>query len=68
MIDVSKARAVTLQFATESGLSAWAIRWFSHSDYSHIDFVLADGRLLGARLEPFMAWLNRQWVPVWGIL
>ena len=51
MIDVSKARAVTLQFATESGLSSWAIRWFCHSDYSHIDFVLPDGRLLGARLD-----------------
>ena len=51
MIDVSKTRAVELQFATESGLSSWAIRWFTHSDYSHVDMVLPGGKLLGARLD-----------------
>lgn len=51
MIDVSKARAVELQFSTERGLSSAAIRWFTHSRWSHVDFILPDGRLLGARYK-----------------
>ncbi len=45
----TESDAVTIQFVTEAGLFSFLIRWFTHSDYSHVDFVLADGRLLGAR-------------------
>jgi uncharacterized protein YycO len=42
---------ITLQFVTESGWQSALIRWFTWSDYSHVDFLLADGSLLGARLD-----------------
>ena len=42
---------VYLRFVTEPGFTSWAIREFSWSDYSHIDFVLANGNFLGARLS-----------------
>ena len=42
---------VWLRFITETGFSSWAIRWFTWSDWSHVDFVLRDGRFLGARLD-----------------
>lgn len=44
---------VTLQFSTEEGLGSHAIRWFTHSDYSHVDVVWpdADGSLYGARFN-----------------
>ena len=42
---------VWLRFITETGFSSWAIRWFTWSDWSHVDFVLKDGRFLGARLD-----------------
>lgn len=49
MLDLSRERAVTLQFSTERAISSAMIRWFTHSDFSHVDLVLPDGRLLGAR-------------------
>lgn len=49
--NVSGLKAVELQFSTEAGLSSWLIRWFSHASVSHVDLVLPDGRLLGARLN-----------------
>jgi len=48
---VSGQKAVVLQFSTEPSPDSALIRWFSHSPYSHIDFVLPDGRYLGARLD-----------------
>ena len=51
MIGNAAVDDVTIQFVTEAGLAAFLIRWFTHSDYSHVDFVLADGRLLGARSD-----------------
>ena len=42
---------VWLRFITDPGISSWAIRWFTWSDWSHVDFVLRDGRFLGARLD-----------------
>ena len=42
---------VWLRFITEKDFSSWAIRWFTWSDWSHVDFVLRDGRFLGARLD-----------------
>lgn len=41
--------AIRLQYSTEPGLSSWAIRRWTNSDWSHVDAVLPDGRLLGAR-------------------
>ena len=47
----SNGGKVWLRFITETGFSSWAIRWFTWSDWSHVDFVLRDGRFLGARLD-----------------
>lgn len=40
---------VILQFVEGSGLGAGLIRWYDHGQYSHVDTVLPDGTLLGAR-------------------
>ena len=42
---------VWLRFITEEDFSSRLIRWFTWSDWSHVDFVLRDGRFLGARLD-----------------
>jgi uncharacterized protein YycO len=42
---------IVLRFARARGLSSDAIAWFGHSWPSHVDSVLEDGSLLGARLE-----------------
>jgi hypothetical protein len=39
---------ILLQFVTERG--GWPIRWFTHSDFSHVDFDNG-GWLYGARLD-----------------
>lgn len=39
------------QFVLGKGLSSWAISWFGGGGYSHVDFVLPDGTLLGARSD-----------------
>lgn len=41
--------AITLQFSTERSLGSLAIRLYSHGWASHVDTVLKDGDLLGAR-------------------
>lgn len=41
---------IVLQFVTESDPLSAAIRYFSHSVVSHVDLVLPDGGLLGARM------------------
>jgi hypothetical protein len=41
--------AITLQFSTMRDWESWAIREFSHGPFSHVDAVLPDGSLLGAR-------------------
>ena len=43
--------AIQLQFVCESALSSAAIAWFSQGHFSHVDAVLADGSLLGARSD-----------------
>jgi hypothetical protein len=48
---------IVLQFVEGSGLGAGLIKWFGHGTYSHVDAVLPDGRLLGARSD------NRSGVP-----
>lgn len=42
---------ITLQFVTEPDWMSRAIRWFTWSDFSHVDFVLPSGRLLGAHVS-----------------
>lgn len=39
---------VTLQFSTRPGLGSRLIRWFTWSEFSHVDFVLPGGWLLGS--------------------
>lgn len=43
--------AVRLQFVQGRALSSSAISWFSSGHFSHVDIVLEDGRLLGARSD-----------------
>lgn len=42
---------IELQFSTTSGVSSALIRVFEHGWCSHVDVVLPDGRLLGARSD-----------------
>jgi len=42
---------VTLQFVTCNDPGSWAIRTFQRGWCSHVDSVMDDGRLLGARLD-----------------
>ena len=42
---------IRLQFVRGSGLSSAAIAWFSQGTFSHVDAVLPDGTLLGARSD-----------------
>lgn len=39
---------ITLQFSAKAAPASWLIRRFTWSDYSHVDFVLPNGCLLGA--------------------
>ena len=43
--------AITLQFVTCSDPASWAIRTFQRGWCSHVDSVMDDGRLLGARSD-----------------
>lgn len=40
---------ITLQFSAQHLPGSWLIRRFTWSPFSHVDLVLPDGRLLGAR-------------------
>lgn len=42
---------VKIQLVTAKGLASKMIRDFTWSDYSHVDFVMPDGNLLGAHLS-----------------
>ena len=42
---------IVLQFACGTDFTSKAIDWFSHGWWSHVDAVLPDGRLLGARFS-----------------
>lgn len=48
---VPAQNAVRLQFVQGRALSSSAISWFSSGHFSHVDIVLPDGRLLGARSD-----------------
>jgi hypothetical protein len=43
--------AITLQFVTSRDPESWAIRTFQRGWCSHVDSVMDDGRLLGARSD-----------------
>jgi hypothetical protein len=43
-------RRIYYQFSTSRGVGSWFIRWFTWSEFSHVDLVEPDGWLLGARL------------------
>lgn len=40
---------IQLQFVCEAAISSRAIAWFSQGHFSHVDAILPDGNLLGAR-------------------
>lgn len=40
---------IVLQFSGNSSLTSRVIQWFGKGEYSHVDSVLVDGSLLGAR-------------------
>lgn len=42
---------ISLQFVLGSGMSSAAIAWFSSGHFSHVDCVMPDGSLLGARSD-----------------
>jgi hypothetical protein len=43
--------AIKLQFVCEAALSSEAIAWFSSGHFSHVDAIMPDGTLLGARSD-----------------
>ncbi len=43
--------AIVLQFSAQHDVGSDLIEWFSQGIYSHVDTVLPDGRLLGARSD-----------------
>ena len=40
-----------LSFVSQRDPGSWAIRWFTHSDFSHVDIITPDGYRLGARSD-----------------
>jgi hypothetical protein len=42
---------IELSFVTERSPSSAVIRWFTHSNYSHVDIILSTGCRLGARSD-----------------
>jgi hypothetical protein len=42
---------INLQFVAEADCGSALIRWFTQSDFSHVDAVLPSGELLGARSD-----------------
>ncbi len=45
------ASQLELSFVTEATAGSHAIRWFTHSDFSHVDIITPDGYRLGARSD-----------------
>jgi uncharacterized protein YycO len=41
--------AIVMQFAGSSSLTSQLIQWFDHGQFAHVDTVMPDGTLLGAR-------------------
>ena len=40
---------IVMQFAGSSSLTSRLIQWFGHGNYAHVDTVMPDGMLVGAR-------------------
>src|SRR6476660_9668360 len=41
--------SIRLQFATENNIASWTLHWFDHTWCSHVDAVMPEGGLLGAK-------------------
>jgi hypothetical protein len=41
--------SLTWQFVRQAGVASDVIAWFSAGHFSHVDYVMDDGTLLGAR-------------------
>jgi hypothetical protein len=41
--------AIVMQFAGSDSLTSRLIQWYDHGEFAHVDTVLPDGALLGAR-------------------
>ena len=48
-----------LSFVTEASFGSQAIRWFTHSDFSHVDIITPDGYRLGARSDHPVQYFRR---------
>lgn len=42
---------IRLRFGARPGIEAWLIQWLSTGHWSHVDIVMPDGMLLGARAD-----------------
>jgi hypothetical protein len=42
---------IELSFVTECSVGSGVIRWFTHSNYSHVDIIMPTGVRLGARSD-----------------
>lgn len=42
---------IQVQFSTQSTIPSAIIRWRDWSDYSHVELIMPDGKLLGANLD-----------------
>ncbi len=45
------ASQLELSFVCENSVGSKMIRWFTHSDFSHVDIITPDGYRLGARSD-----------------
>lgn len=57
-------KRIYYQFSTTKGIDSWFIRWFTWSKYSHVDLVMEDGKLLGARLTSDQSFTGRSGVQI----
>jgi uncharacterized protein YycO len=44
-------KPIRFQFVLEPGIASWVVAWFGAGHFSHVDAVLDDGTLLGARSD-----------------
>jgi uncharacterized protein YycO len=49
MVRSGDMKQITLQYATTGSFVSHAVRFMTWSEWSHVDYVLPDGRLLGAQ-------------------